>query len=89
MERQSVTALVALDLSAAFDTVDHTMLLSILNSKYGIEDKALKWFDSYLCPRSFKVVVNGSYSKDIYLTVCVPQGSCTFLSLSMGLKTRP
>ena len=76
MERQSITSMVAIDLSAAFDTVDHDILLDILNHKFGIEDKAPKWFDSYLRPRSFKVVVDGTYSEEQNLTVSVPQGSC-------------
>ena len=76
MESQSITSLVALDLSAAFDTVDHDILLSILSSKYGIKGDALKWFDQYLRPRSFRVTVNGVCSKDRDLTVSVPQGSC-------------
>ena len=77
MESQSITALVTLDLSAAFDTVDHDILLSVLSSKYGIKGKALQWFDQYLRPRSFRVAVKGVYSKDRDLTVSVPQGSCT------------
>ena len=76
MEGQSITSLVALDLSAAFDTVDHDILLSILRNKYGINGKDLKWFDEYLRPRSFKVAVNGIYSKGRNLEVSVPQGSC-------------
>ena len=76
-ENQSITLLVAIDLSAAFDTVDHTILLDILNNKFGITDKALKWFDSYLHPRSFKVAINKEYhSKEHNLEVSVPQGSC-------------
>ena len=59
MESLAVTSLVALDLSAAFDTVDHDILLSILKNKYGIHTKALKWFNEYLRPRSFKVAVKG------------------------------
>ena len=77
MERQSITSLVTLDLSAAFDTVDHNTLLHILNAKYGIEDTALKWLDKYLRPRAFKVTINGQYIKPRDLTVSVPQGSCT------------
>ena len=76
MEAQSITSLVALDLSAAVDTVDHEILLSILSSKNRVKSNALKWFDQYLRPRSFKVTVNGVYSKDRDLTVSVPQGSC-------------
>ena len=64
-EKQSVMSLVAIDLSAAFDTVDHAILLGILNNKFGITDQALKWFDSYLHPRSFKVVIdNKHHSKE-------------------------
>ena len=64
MERQSITSLIATDLSAAFDTVDHDILLDTLNHKFGIEDKALKWFDNYLRPRSFKVVIDGTHSEE-------------------------
>ena len=76
MENQCITSLTAIDLSAAFDTVDHNILLAILNNKFGIEEKALKWFDSYLHPRSYKVVTEGTYSCEKNLTVSVPQGSC-------------
>ena len=75
MENQCITCLVALDLSAVFDTVDHPTLLSVLKHKFSIEDKALQWFDQYLRPRSFKVTINGNYSLDKDLTVSVPQGS--------------
>ena len=76
MEGQVVTSLVTLDLSAAFDTVDHDILLSVLRNKYGIHGKALKWFNEYLRPCSFKVAVKGIYSKECNLEVSVPQGSC-------------
>ena len=69
-------ALVAIDLSAAFNTLDHTILLNILNAKYSITEQALKWFDSYLHPRSFKVVIDNNYSRPKNLEVSVPQGSC-------------
>ena len=76
MEKQHVTCLVALDLSAAFGTVDHPTLLSVLKHKFSIEDNALQWFDQYLRPRFFKVTINGNYSSDKDLSVSVPQGSC-------------
>ena len=77
MEWQSITSVVAMNLSAAFDIVDHDTLLHILNHKFGIEDKVLQWFDQYLRPRSFKVTINGWYSKEWDLIVSVPQGNCT------------
>ena len=80
-EKKSITALVAIDLSAAFDTVDHKILLQILSAKYGITGQALKWFDSYLSDRSSKVVIRDRYSKPHGLTVSVPQGSCVGASV--------
>ena len=78
MEGQSITSLVVLDLSAAFDTVNHDILLVYtLQLSMELKGKALKWFDEYLRPRSFKVAVNGVYSKERNLEVSVPQGSCT------------
>ena len=76
MEGQSVTALMAIDLSAAFDTVDHEVLLSVLNAKFGLGGKALHWFNTYLQPRKCKVNVGSDYSKEKDLTFSVPQGSC-------------
>ena len=69
-------SLTVMDLSAKFDTVDHLILTSVLNNKFGIGDVAPKWFNSYLQQRSFKVTVNGKYSEEKQLTYGVPQGSC-------------
>ena len=69
--------LTVLDLSAAFNTVNHSILTSTLKTKFGISELALKWFDSYLQPRSFKVAVNGKYSDEKQLTYSVPLGSCS------------
>ena len=76
MENQEVSALAAIDLSAAFDTVDHDILLDILAVKFGIIGTALHWFDTYLRPRDCKVVVGGQLSTSKNLEFSVPQGSC-------------
>ena len=67
--------LVLLDLSAAFDTVDHSILLSRLASRYGVKDIALKWFKSYLSDRVQAVLIDGKESKLHHLLCGVPQGS--------------
>jgi len=59
-----------LDLSAAFDTVDHSILLSRLQNRFGI-----KWFHSYLDSREQFVSVNGTESSKKHLPYGVPQGS--------------
>ena len=76
-EHQSVMSLTVLDLSATFDTVNHSILTSTLKNKFGINELALKWFDIYLQPRSFKVAVNGKYSDEKQLIYSVPQSSCS------------
>ena len=58
----------ATDLSAAFDNVDHDILLSVLKAKFGIEVKALNWFERYLRQRSCKVNVGPTYSQPKILT---------------------
>ena len=50
MEKKEVTAVIILDMSVAFNTVDHDLLLTILKHRYGITDTALQWYQSYLRP---------------------------------------
>ena len=75
MERQQVTALVAIDLSAAFNTVDHTVQLNVLKQHFGVSGKVLYWIDTYLRPRGFKVSIGNEYLKYILIDFSVPQGS--------------
>ena len=63
-----------LDLSKAFDTVDHSILLDKLYN-YGIRGHALSWFHSYLYNRKQFTVVNGAKSDVKTVTYGVPQGS--------------
>ena len=67
--------LIMLDLSAAFDTVDHDVLLERLKSGLGICGTALNWFQSYLSGRSQSVLINGTQSKPTSLVCGVPQRS--------------
>jgi hypothetical protein len=76
MENKKCTALMALDLSEALDTVDHSVLLSVLRKKFGIDGNVLSWFENYLCLRYCKVNVGREYSDVMEFGFSVPQGSC-------------
>ena len=75
LDRNEVVILVLLDLSSAFDTVDHTILLDRLKSMYGIDGDALAWFKSYLTGRTQTVVVGAERSDDVIMNFGVLQGS--------------
>ena len=76
MDAQKMTLLVLLDLSAAFDTFRHDILLGRLRSRLGVTDQALNWFTSYLSDRAQRFSVNGGLSDTFPLAQGVPQGSC-------------
>ena len=69
------TALVLLDLSAAFDTIDHNILLGYLKSWFGLGGTVLKWFASYLSDRCQTVKIGSTLSELSKLIYGVPQGS--------------
>ena len=69
--------LVLLDLSAAFDTVDHKIMLQRLRDDFGVDGTAHAWYSSYFSNRSCRVLVSGVYSDDLFFPYGVPQGSVT------------
>ena len=75
MDDSKILVLVLLDLSAAFDTIDHEILLHHLHNVFGSGDTVLSWFQSYLENRTQTVVVHGKHSTPASLRYGVPQGS--------------
>uniref|UniRef100_A0A669C582 Reverse transcriptase domain-containing protein n=1 Tax=Oreochromis niloticus TaxID=8128 RepID=A0A669C582_ORENI len=69
------SVLLMLDLTSAFDTVDHHILIERLKKWVGVSGTALEWFSSYLHHRSFSVAVSDFRSSSTSLTYGVPQGS--------------
>ena len=85
MGEQCITVVNAIDLSAAFDTVDHNFLLVVLEKIIEVTHTALKWFDSYLGPRNLKVKVGSLHSTERLEDFSVPQGSVSGPSLLLCL----
>ena len=82
-----VTAFTLLDLSAAFDKIDHTVLLRRLGNWFGVSGRALDWFESYLTGRSQRIKLGKCLSSRYNLSFGVPQGSV--LGLLFTLYTTP
>ena len=75
LENGSGAVLIMLDLSSAFDTIDHSILLQRLQNHYGITGDALRFLESYLIGRTQSVVIEGTESGKRILKTGVPQGS--------------
>ena len=80
MDQNKVTCLILLDLNAAFNTVDHELLLNCLRYTYGVSGQALEWICSYLTGRTQWVVIGnpssrGAESEKAPLAQGVPQVS--------------
>ena len=75
MSEGSTTALTLLDLSAAFDMIDHSILFHRLHDCYGINGLALSWFESYLSDSTQSVKVGSVLSHPMVLKFGIPQGS--------------
>jgi exonuclease III len=74
-EKGKLVLLCLLDMSAAFDTVDHDILMQRLDLCFGVRGEALKWIGSYLSDRHQTVCFNGSKAEPRLLKTGVPQGS--------------
>ena len=88
LDQGSSCILVLLDLSAAFDTLDHRTLLQRLSTTFGIKGVALRWMTSYLENRHQTVVINDKRSQPVCLEYGVPQGSVLGPKL-YSLYTKP
>ena len=75
LDAGKVTALTLLDLSAAFDTIDLTIPLRRLDDWFGVTEKALDWFESYLTGRYQRIKLGDCLSSKADLKFGVPQGS--------------
>jgi len=75
VDRGDTAALILLDLSAAYDTVDNALLLQRLQTTFGIDDRAHRWFQSYLSGRHQYVRREYARSTIVYLICGVPQPS--------------
>ena len=72
MDNKEVTCLILLDLSAAFDTVNHKHLLNRLKYRFGIDGTILQWIESYLTNHTQRVKVDDLESDQVTLAFVVP-----------------
>jgi len=75
VDGREVTLLGMLDLSAAFDCVDHTILLQRLRIGFGVTDVALQWITSFLTERTQQIDYNRTLSSIQAVLFGVPRGS--------------
>jgi len=73
VDRGQLMALILLDLSSEFDTVDHDCLLSILCNQFSVDGSAASWFQSHLSERTQTFTARGSQSSPVELQCSVPQ----------------
>jgi len=75
VDKGQVVPLVLLDLSSAFDTVDHDCLLSVLQRRFSVDGDAMTWFRSYLADRTRTFVAGKDHHGPLPVNCGVPQGS--------------
>ena len=81
VDREDTAALVLLDLTAAFDTVDHELLLERLRVTFGVDNSALAWFQSYLAGRTQHVRCGGKCSTLIDIICGMDRSFSLFIPL--------
>ena len=82
MDSQCITLLGSCDLSVAFNTMNHSILLNLLESCFNVKDTALSWFKDYLSGRSMQVQqVNNKIPSQKQAECRFPQGHCYGLVL--------
>jgi len=74
-DNKNISIIALLDLSAAFDTIDHSILISRLKDTFGFNDFVLKWFISYISGRTQSVMIDNVESDSHPLLYGIPQGS--------------
>ena len=89
MDRQEITFLILIDLSAAFNTINRSLMIDILENDFGIAGVVKKWFESYLVSRQQRIMVKQHLSDYFQLESGLPQASCLgpvlFLIYASGL----
>ena len=88
LDKNHAMLFVMLDLSSAFDAIDHEHLLTLLHDEYGVRETALSWFRTYLEGRTHCVQIDSKTSATIPLQRGVPQGS-VLGPVMFTLYTRP
>ncbi len=85
-----ISLLVLLDLSAAFDTIDHDILIDRLQNYTGIQGQALRWFRSYLSDRYHFVYLNGGVisiiTSKVWSTTRICPRSSAFFNIQVHLN---
>ena len=75
MENNKLTSIICLDLRAAFDTVNHSILLEVMENYFGITNTSLNWISSYLKNKKFSVHIDCFSSNTKNINFSFPQGS--------------
>ena len=87
LDQDRDVALVLLDLSAAFDTINTRGVIDTLHQQIGVTGVPLTWFNSYLSKRSQRIRIGGTTSRPATLSRGVPQGSVLFTSYTIPISS--